>query len=431
MNTIHSSSDLIRFAVNARDGSTYCFGSAGSVYAIAGDPKDPVKSDIYNDENGEIRGAAEWNESGTDNYIYWATNTSLARAEFNGTEFGAATQDYKTTLDAYPYHPMENASGSLMIGNGEFLAKVDYDGDFTNAAVNLRPGNIIKCLEERDDYAIIGTERNDLSEKAHIWAWISNATNWIHKKKIPVKGINALIDTERLLLQGGKNGEIFTSDFASTSPVLAVPNSGECNNQVDVYNDLALFGMYGGTDADKVGIYSYGRRNQNRQFALNLEFRLAPTVAGSTVTEIGGVWVNSSTVFASWQTTDGSTIEYGVDMVSSSTRATARLEGLEFDGNQPHMRKTYESEKILMEPLPAGCSLNVIYKKSREDNFRYAMVADGSGTTYSVEGSDEAEFLIGESAKIFEMGLVLNPSGTLTPEITDRVGYIKDNSVKH
>ena len=435
MNKIHSTTDLIRFAVNAKDGSTYCFGSAGSVYSISGNPLDPAKTDQYNDENGEIRGAAEWNENGTANYLYWATATSIARASLNGSELGAKTQDYKTTLDNYAYHPMKNASGSLMIGNGNFLAKIDYDGAFTNAAMNLRPGNIIKCLEERDDYTIMGSERVDDSEKGYIWAWITSEVNWLYKKKIPVRGVNALIDTERLLLQGGTDGEIFTSDFSSTAPLNSIPSKGQCNNQVDIYNDLALFGIYGCDEADKVGIYSYGRRMQNRPFSLNLEFRLSPTVAGSTVTEIGGVWVNNDTVFASWKTTDGSTIEYGVDMASSTTRAVARLESLEFDAGQPHMKKNYTSEKIVMKPLPAGCSVNVIYKPDRQETggsssagagWKFADVSSGGSTTYSVEGSDEAEFIINDEAKVFETGVILTPSGTDTPEITGRVGYLKD-----
>jgi len=440
MNTIHNTTDLIRFAVNARDGSTYCFGSAGSVVAIAGNPLDPVLTFCHSDDNGEIRGAAEWNENDTNNYLYWATATSLARASFNGSLFGAVTQDYKTNLDDYPYHPMQNASGSLMIGNGNFLAKVDYDGSYTNAAVNLRPGNIVKCLEERDDYAIIGSEREDNSEKAHIWAWITSEINWIYKKKIPVKGINALIDTERLLMQGGNDGEIFTSDFASTSPLNSIPSSGKCNSQVDVYNDLALFGIYGGNDKERVGIYSYGRRMQNRPFSLNLEFRLSPTVTGSTVTEIGGVWVNSGAVFASWETTDGSTVEYGVDMVSSTTRATARLEGLETDFQQPQLDKTYDTEKLTMGALPAGCSVNVIYKPNRQKTggsssagagWKFADVASGGGTTYAVEGSNEAEFIINNNAKVYELGVVLNPSGSDTPEIISRVGLLKDETHNH
>lgn len=437
--------DVIRFAVNARDGSTYCFGSAGSVYAVAGNVNDPVVTGVYNDENGEIRGAAEWKLSDGNNYLYWATATSIARMALNGSPdtpwaAGVATQDYKTTLDNYLYHPMNEAGGSLCIGNGNFVATIDYDGAYNNAAMNLRPGHIIKCLEERDDYIIIGSERVDEAEEGHIWNWVIADTNWSIKRKIPVKGINALIDTERLLLQGGSDGELFYSDFSNVAPLNSVPSSGQSNSQIGIYNDLALFGIYGCDDASQIGIYSYGRRMINRPFALNNEFRLTRTVAGSTVAEIGGVWVNSSAVFASWKTVDGSTLEYGVDMVSSTTRTTARIEGLEFTGGSPHLKKKYNTEKVVFEPLPANTSLNVIYKPSRQTTggsssagtgWKYAKIADGTSTTYSTEGSTEAEFIINEQAKVFEVGLELTPSGSDTPEITAMVGYLGNELSEH
>jgi hypothetical protein len=178
----------------------------------------------------------------------------------------------------------------------------------------------------------------------------------------------------------------------------------------------------------------------NRPFALNNEFRLTRTVAGSTVSEIGGVWVNSSAVFASWKTVDGSTIEYGVDMVSSTVRANARLEGLEFNGGQPHLKKKYNTEKIICEELPASTSINVIYKPNRQstggsssagEGWKYATVADRSGTTYSTSLSTEAEFIINEKSKVFEIGVELTPNGSDSPEITALVGYLDDNPAEH
>lgn len=446
MKTIGSSStttpinDLIRFTVNAKDGTTYCFGSLGSIYAIAGNPADPVITGLRQDENGEIKGAGEWQIADTNNYLVWATNTCVARRLLNSSvdDWGAGTvtQDYKTNLDSCAYHPIKNAAGNLCIGNGNFIATIDYTGNYNNATVNLRPGNIVKCLEERDDYVLIGSERVDESEEGHIWSWVVTALNWVQKKRIPVKGINALVDTERLLLQGGRDGELFYSDFQNTAPLNSVPKGGQCNSQVGIYNDLALFGIYGHDDC---GIYSYGRKMMNRPFAFNYEFRLQPTVDGNTVKEIGAVWTSSSAVFASWKVV-GTTTEYGVDMISSSTRATARFEGLEFTGGQPHLKKTYNTEKVIMEPLPAGCSVNVLYRPNRQttggdssagEGWRYAKVADGTGTTYSVTDSTEAEFIINDNAKVFEIGVEMTPSGTLTPEITAMVGYLGDKLNDH
>jgi hypothetical protein len=438
--------DLIKYSVTARDGSTYAFGASGSIYAIAGNPLDPVVTGVYNDENGEIKGAAEWKQSDGNNYLMWATNTSIARMILNGSPdtpwaAGVVTQDYKTTLDPADYHPMRNAGGVLSIGNNNFLATIDYSGTFNPASMNVRPGNVIKVLEERDDYTLMGSERVDESEEGHIWSWVTSAVNWVQKKKIPVKGVNAMIDTEKLLLQGGINGELFYSDFSNSAPLVSVPSGGQVNpGGTDILNDLALFGFYGTVDPAQTGIYSYGRRMLNRPFALNHEFRMTRQVAGSTITEIGSVWVASSAAYASWKTVDGSTIEYGIDMVSSTTRATARLEGLEFTGGQPHLKKQYKSEKVIMEPLPSGTSVNVIYRSNRQSTggsssagagWKYAKIADLSSTTYSVTDSTEAEFIINDNSKVYEIGIELTPSGSSTPEITGMVGYIADNKAPH
>ena len=147
-----SVNDLIKYTIQARDGSTYAMGHLGSVYAISGKVDDPVLTYVYTDYNGEIKGAAEWKQSDGNTYLYWATNTSIARRTFNGQPDtpwpdGSVTQDYKTTLDASDYHPMKQAGGNLSIGNSNFLAIIDYTGNFNPAAMNLRPGNIIKTLD--------------------------------------------------------------------------------------------------------------------------------------------------------------------------------------------------------------------------------------------------------------------------------------------
>ena len=406
---------------------------------------------VYTDYNGEIKGAGEWKQSDGNTYLYWATNTSIARVIMNGQidtpwVAGVVTMDYKTTLDAADYHPMRIAAGNLNIGNGGFLATIEYDGTFNPAAMNLRPGNVIKCLEERDDYVIIGSERVDEAEEGHLWSWITTALNWIQKKKIPVKGVNSLIDTELLLMQGGAQGEIFYSDFNNTAPLNSIPDgAGKVNSDgTAIYNDLAIFGMYGTIDTTQTGIYSYGRRSQRRPMALNQEFRLTRTTAGSSVAEIGSVWVASSAVFASWKTQGLDEVfeatEYGIDMSSTTTRASARYEGLEFTGEYPHLKKHFKSLKTVMEKLPSGTSFSILYKTDRTSaggdesagaGWKYANVAGGLTTTYSTTDSTEAEFIINDTGKTFEVAVEMNPSGSSTPEITALVGYFEEETLEY
>jgi len=425
---------IIKFFVPASDGTTYCFGSTGSVFSRSGDG---TWNFVYNDENGNIKGAAEWKLDTEVDYLFWATNTSIARKALAGVDVapdtGTArwtdvTADWKTLLDPADYHTMRPASGQLMIANGNYLASVDYSGSFLPAALNIRPGNLIKTLEERDDYVILGSYRKDNSEEGHIWSWIISATNWIQKKRIPVKGVNSMISTELLLLQGGDEGELFFSDFVNAVPLHGIPGGGQTTPAgVSIENDIAVFGIYGGTYP---GIWSYGRKRKNRPMALNYDYRLAQTVAGSSISTIAAVCMVDGTLLTSWGTTDGSTSEYGVDSASSTTKATAVYEGLEFSGGRPYWKKNFNTVVLNMTPLPAGCSLSVRFKMDKETVWRYA-VTGGNATVFSEADQTEAIFSIVKPGNVYEVGIDLNPSVNDSPQILAVSSYLDETGYEY
>ena len=431
--------DLIRFAVTGIDGSTYGFGDTGRIYSIAGHTTDPVDNFIVADANGTVKGASAWTYYGAQStaaYLVWTTNTSVARKSLPADAgWGNEEVNFKTILTASDWHPVKPAGGRLCIGNKENLATLDIEGSFAIDAMNIRPGNNIKAIEEKDDYVILGSEREDEAEEGHIWSWITTALNWVQKKRIPAKGVNSLVDAELLYMQAGASGEIWSSDFVNSVPLVSVPDGGQSNpGGSSIFDDRAVFGIYGTREDLNPGIYSYGRKMKDRPFVLGYDYRLTRNVANSIVSEIGAVWTAHNALFASWKTTDGSTTEYGVDMVSTTTRASARYEGLEFTGGSPHLKKHFTSAKVVMEPLPSGTSVSLLWKPNRTTTggdssagagWRYARAGGGSSTTYSTADSTEAEFVINDEARVFEIGVELNPSGSDTPEITAIIPYIE------
>lgn len=421
--------DLTRWFVPSSDGSMYAFGATGSIWAVNGDSG--AWNFAYNDENGAIKGASEWSLSDGNRYMYWATSTSVARMSLstgNALPWTNVTANYKTLLDPADYHTMRIASGALMIANNEFLASFDYDGNFDPAALNIRPGNIIKTIEERDDYVILGSYRKDNAEEGHIWSWVVTAINWVQKKKIPVKGVNALIYAEVPLIQGGTDGELFTSDFTDAIPLNSF--GGQVNpDGATIYNDMAHFGTYGG---DYPGIWSYGRKRKNRSFAMNYEYRLSGTVGGSTISDIGAITTWDDALYASWSLTDGSTVTYGVDQLSTTTRATALYEGLEFTNNEPHMEHWYETIRIKSKPMPSGTSISAKFKLSN-GSWQYAVMGDGM-TTHAISAgysSTIAEFMVGNNGTPYEVGVEVNPSGTDTPEVEAIITYVNPQGVDY
>lgn len=433
-------SGLVNFFVQAFDGSTYAFCANGSIYARTGNSGDPDWNFARNDENGAIRGADIWSDSDVstnpngDTYMYWATATSLARANINGSldvpwAAGVATQDYKGALESAEWHTMHQAGGQLNIANDYSISSVDYDSNFIYQELIIRPGNTARTLEERDDYLIIGSGRGDRSEQGHLWSWLKAANNWIQKKRIPVKGINAMINAEDHVMQGGLDGELFFTDFVNSVPLQAVPGGGSVDpGGVAIHTDLAAFG-FSGNENGYEGIWTYGRRMKNRPKAFNYQYRVDATVNGSTAT-IGAVANVDGTLLASWWTQDGSTHEYGVDAVSTTTKASAVYEGLEFDAGAPHRRKPFEQVKLVMDPFPASCSVAAKYKVDGESAWRYGVLGSGE-TTFSVSGATEADFTVSRTiGKFYEVGVEIEPHENTSPKIRSIVTDISDSGGK-
>ena len=410
--------DFVKYFVCGSDGSTFAFGDTGKIYAITGDSDQKI-SLMYTEANGEIKGAGEWGINDGTYHIYWATNTTIARkakSTMGYGDWGDAASWKVDLITSENQHPMKRACGAFMIGNGNYLGMIDYTGVWNPQAMNIEPGNVIKCLESRGDYLIMGSENRDLAEEGHIWKWITTALNYIDKKKIPIKGINTLIDAELALLQGGTDGELFLSDFINTEPLIAIPENGySLPGSSTIDNDLALFGIYGGTYP---GLWSYGRRARNRPVVLNQEYRLSQTIAGNTLTGIGGVISNNGTIYAGWKTA----IAYGIDCVSSTTKATALYEGLEFDGNNPHLTKYFKDIHLIMSPLSSGCSIAI---KIKADKGSWVDLKTASGgASYSTTNGTKAIFLIDKKAKIMEFGITLTPNVNTSPEVLAIIAYI-------
>ena len=424
--------DLVQFFVPATDGSTYAFGSRGSIYSRSGNIDDGEWNFAYNDENGNIKGAAEFQLSDGITYMYWATASSIARRAMNtggkDLPWTNAVQDYKVEAisSSAVWHTMKLAAGQLNIANADSLATITYADAFSPAGLNIRPGNLINTVEEKDDRVILGSTRGDQNEEGHLWSWLTTESNYGQKKRIPIKGVNSIIDTEFMILQGGDEGELFVAGFGDTPQIAKISGRGKTNpGGVSILDDLAVFGIY---DSIYPGIWSYGRRGKNRSFALNYEYRLAKTVAGSSISTIGAIAVIDGNLLASWGTTDGSTSDYGVDQVSSTTKVSQAIyEGLEFDAGNPHLSKTVDSIALTMSPLPSGTSVSAKFKQNKESDWRYAVMA-GESTTFSTTGGTIAIFSIGKPARIYEVGVELNASGMDSPEIQSVISYLSKES---
>jgi hypothetical protein len=396
--------DLIRWFIKANNGYTYGFGSTGYIYRR---DSDAYWNREYKDPDGAIKGAAEWYSDSGKTYLYWATDTKLKRKPLPGLSNWNDVETVASNLTSADWHTMRECGGSLIIANGPYLALVGYDDSYTNEALDLIPGNIAKTIVERNGRTIVGTSR------------LLDAT----------KSINAAIDTEVPLAQVGDDGELYFANMTDSMPIKRFPGGGKVNpggvcNEVEQINffeweqtalswidkqsvgNLALFAVYG-ADEGKGGIYSYGRKNKNHPFVLNLEYQL-------DADELGAIVNVDGTTLVSYR--DGT--DFGVKAVDQTTKATAVYEGLDLKAKvkRSDAITPWTTAEIYCKPLPDGSSLEFWYKLNKNGDFIQAYNERGE-TTFRARGETKAVFNIGAEAEIFEPRIVLNPTGNTSPEV--------------
>ena len=396
--------DLIRFFVKCTDGYTYGFGSTGCIYRR---DSSSYWQRVYKDENGAIRGAEEKPSSSGKTYLYWATSTVLKRKPIPGQSDFNDTEIVAQNLLSQDWHTMRQVGGALMIANGPLLAMVGYDDSYTNEALDLIPGNIAKTIVERDGRTIIGTSRAlDLT-----------------------KSVNGAIDSEVPLVQVGDDGEIYFADGSSSLACKSFPGGGKVNpggvcnetQQVNIFEweqtalswidkqgvgNLALFAVYD-ADSGYGGIYSYGRKNKNSPFVLNLDQQL-------DADELGAICNVEGTTLVSYQ--DGT--DFGVMAVDPDHKATGVYEGLDFKApvKKPVNITNWKYAEIFCDPLVLHTSINFWYRMNKNGDWVQAKMGNDS-VSFASTGEKKAVFLIQAEGEIFEPRIGLNPYINTSPQI--------------
>ena len=396
--------DLVIAWVKATDGNTYGFGNAGNIYRRF---SDGYTRNVYADPDGAIKGAIEKPSNTGVTYLQWATGTKVMRKPLPGSSTWSDVEVIAENLTGTDWHTMKQIGGANYIANGSRLALVGYDDSFTNEALDLIPGNMAKTLLERNGRAVTGT----------------------YKTGYPNKGVNGMVDTEVPLAQIGDDGELFYANFTDSMPVKRFPGGGRVNpggvtnevDQVEIFDwefgadswidkqtmgNMSLWGVFD-ADSGKNGIYTYGRKNKEQPFTMNLEYAM-------DVDEIGAVVTVEGKTIASYR--DGT--DFGVRAVDPDVKAQGIWEGLEFRTpikNAEQITK-FSHVEVFMDELPVGCSVYFYYQKNKSGDWIPAYTADGN-VAFTSTGGKKAVFRIGAEMDIYEPRIIMTPSGNTTPTI--------------
>lgn len=397
--------DLIHTFVKSNDGYTYGFGNTGCIYRR---DTDGFWLRIYKDQGGAIKGAAEW-YTPTKTYLYWATDNKLHRKEMPGRVDWNDVDDagWPKDLNSADWHTMREAGGALMIANGPWLAMVGYDESYTNEALDLIPGNLAKTIVERNGRTIVGCSRN----------------------ADPDRSINGAIDSEVPLAQVGDDGDLVYANMTDTIPVKQFPGGGKVNpggvtNEIDQVNffeweqtalswiskqsigNMSLWAVYGATTGYN-GIYSYGRKNKNHPFVMNLDYLLEAD-------ELGALIVVDGTVLVSYR--DGTA--FGVKASDPTTKATGVYEGLDLASpiKKPGTITTWKYAEVYCRPLPDGAKISFSYRIDKDGDFVSAKM-EGNYDEFRAHDETKAVFLVGAQGDIFEPKIILEPISNVSAEI--------------
>ena len=170
--------------------------------------------------------------------------------------------------------------------------------------------------------------------------------------------------------------------------------------------NMSLWGIFG-ADSGKNGVYTYGRRNKEQPFTMNLEYVL-------DVDEIGAVATVEGVTIISYR--DGT--DFGVKAVDPDNKDQGIWEGLEFRApiKKAEQITEFSHVEVFMDELPVGCSVYFYYQKNKSGDWIQAYTADGN-VAFTTTGGKKATFRIGSEMDIYEPRIIMTPSGNTTPEI--------------
>jgi hypothetical protein len=403
---------LCNFIVPCSDGNSY-FGLANG--KILKRTSAGTYSLVYTDAGGAILGMAEWGQNNGKSYIFWCTSTALHSKEIPGlanwsdTDATITATTYPKVITAATWHTMKQINGTLLFCNLDHTGMISYDTSYTNAALDLIPGNSAKCLMEHKGYAYIGNTKIDSAQNAEMFVWdTAQSLNWNAKNTVPTNAINAMINAEYPLMQVGTSGQILLADItAYTLPIVSFPGGGQVNpDGVELDGAVALFGSYG-NGTGKTGVYSYGRKKKNANLSLNLEYAFDCTAIGS-VKKVG------TDLLISYSNVAGT--GFGVKKVNTAAKAIGTYESIDLEFPISLREQVLSKIRVVTAPLPSGSSISCKRKMNKTGSFVTANL-EGGGTTFNTATATEAWFLVGDYGKIAEVQLTLTPVTNSAPEV--------------
>jgi hypothetical protein len=372
-------------------------------------------------------------------WLYYLTingsTVTMKRQHVDGT--GETSSDFASTtmtltgLDgSYDMLSMRVIYGSLYITNGNFVAKVDKDGVFTNNSFTLAKDWEIADIVAVGNFGLILARNINrlINQSKGFWWDLTAATQaddqfsipfggpqWIVNHKETVKMMFAMNGTARFYqLSGAFQGAvpieipgIYLGNVADETSTIRI-SPPKCMSFKD---NILYFGVY---KTDKTGVYAMAQIDSNKPHALWLSKRF-DTTSYALHTPLG-LHIQGPNYYGAYS--DNGTNENVICKSNNSpSRSTSGVyESIYIDDGEPLNNKDMKAVFISCKPLPVSSSISVY---TAQNYGAYTQRFQADATSIITTGSVLGRFIAPETnAKVLQVKVVLVSNGANSPQLT-------------
>lgn len=379
-------------------------------------------------------------DDGTKNFLYYLTNASgtvkLKAYDISGnteseTDTGATNMTL-TKLDAsFDRLFMKPIYSDLIIGNGQYISKVDKDGVFTEDAFTLPNGWEAVDIVPVSDVAIIlarSINRNANYCRGYWWD-LTTSLQFDDAFEIPFGGPQWVVnhrETIKICAAIGGKAKFYQLSGAFPGAVpIALPGLQLSNiateiaaqdisspKTVAVKDNILYFGLW---KTDKTGMYAIGQVDDDKPQAISLSKRFHTSAYASH--KPTAVHTHGPNFFAAFDD-NGTPSAARCESNNSPTRSSnAVYESVAIDDGNPAVNKEVPQCYVTTKPLSASTAVALSTESDYVGSYVAATRADG--TTLNTTNGIQGEFNTNLAAiKTVRIKLTFTSSGTSTPKVT-------------
>lgn len=361
-------------------------------------------------------------ESGTDKkWVYYLAGTNKLKryGDLDGTPAEADVGTLSGLDGSWDKPWSKRIFGELYIGHGQYIAKVDDDGNFTEKAFTLPNGwESVDAIELSDTMLILCKNVNQLRNTSMIYQWdLTATTQFDDSVKIPMGGAQWISNIkERIIVCCAINGQLRIYEISGSFPIEThkLDNIGtETSTQaispsksVAEKEGILYFGLF---KTDKSGLYALGQTDETTPLALILSKRYNTTDYSKH--KPTSTFIQANNFYSAYDDNQVPSVSRCEGSNSPNRSSNAIYESIWIDNGSLIKDKYIDEITLLSYPLSANTSLTLSVAVDYSSS--YTTITRPDGTNFNTT-SDKVGFFRPaiSNVKVFRLKIAFTSSTT-------------------